>query len=126
ARAARSVRSVVRPGCGVMGRRGTGSAVVAEPDAPEAVDRDRPSGRVAEATRACPRSIGLLRVGVDLAVAEVADQQIAAEGTEVRRRACDAPGCVELAVRRDPCDQLAAGVECIDHAKALMVHLVVA
>src|SRR4029077_1144285 len=51
-----AVLLVVRPGGEVEGRRRPGGSVVAEADAPQAVDSDRTTGRVAKAARSLPRS----------------------------------------------------------------------
>ena len=62
-----------------------GSRPVAEPDTPEAVDRDRVPA-LAQLAGVVPMPGRVLAVRVDPAVAEVADQQAAAETAEVRRR----------------------------------------
>ena len=67
----------------------------------------------------------LLRfVGADLTVTEVADQQIAAEAPEVRRRPGDAPRSVELPVRRDAAQEGSRGAEHVDEAHALPLDVV--
>src|SRR5205809_6315931 len=67
-----------------------------------------------------------LGVGVDLAVAEVPDEEVAAERAEARGREGDPPRGVELAVLRDAREQRTARVEDVDEAEALTVLLVVA
>src|SRR5207244_5091206 len=56
--------------------------------------------------------------GVDLAVPEVPDQQVAAEPPEVARGERKAPWRIELAAARDAPEQLAVGVEHVDESEA--------
>src|SRR5262249_2716616 len=57
-------------------------------------------------------------VGVDVAVAEVADEQVAGERAEAGRGQGDAPGRVEHPARGHALEQAAAGVEDVDEALA--------
>ncbi len=57
-------------------------------------------------------------VGVDAAVAEVADEDVAAEGAEGGRRERHRPGRVELAAADEPLQQVAVGREDVDEAVA--------
>src|SRR5207253_11118547 len=84
-RAQEPVGFVVRAGCE---EQGVGRTVVrrsvAELQGPEAVDRKRLPARVSQFSTALESSVRHFLIGVDLAVAEVTDEQIAAESTEVR------------------------------------------
>ena len=64
------------------------------------------------------------RVRVDLAVAEVADEQIAAEAAEVGRRLCEPPGRVQLAVLGHTRDEVPGRVELVHEAASLAGDLV--
>src|SRR4029077_11838043 len=57
-------------------------------------------------------------VGIDPAVAEIADQELVAVPPEVTRRQGDGPWGVERPPRRDSPEQVAAGVEDVDEAAA--------
>jgi hypothetical protein len=85
-----------------------GGSAVPELERPEPVDRDLPSAVVAERADALERAVGLRLVGVDLAVAEVPDEQVAAELPERRRRKSDAPGRVQ-AIALEALERLPAG-----------------
>src|SRR2546426_7608762 len=63
--------------------------------------------------------------GVDAAVAEVADEQVAAEEAEVARREGEPPRRVELALGRDPSEQVAGGIERIHESMPLARDIVV-
>src|SRR5260370_41559933 len=77
---------------------------VAKGDAPQAVDRYRlPVGRLELADEPAGGQV----IGVDPAVAEVADEQAVAELAKAGGRECHAPGRIERAARRDPPDQMA-------------------
>ena len=69
-------------------------------------------------------SVVELLVGVDLAVAEVADQQVAAKATEAGRGEREPPRCVELPVLRNPCKQVALKVVSVYEAASLAGDLV--
>src|SRR5207244_11695734 len=71
---------------------------------------------VAQASRAVPLAAPVLAEGVELAVAEVADDQTAAEPSEILWRHRHAPGRVQQAVRADPRDEVAVGIELPDEA----------
>src|SRR4029077_21250686 len=57
-------------------------------------------------------------VGIDVAIAEVADQDVAAKGAEGRRRERDRPGGVEPASADEPLQQVAVRCEDVDEAVA--------
>src|SRR5947209_5289327 len=86
-----------------------------EAEPPEPVDCDWAAAGTAELAleRAACRV-----VGVDVAVAEVADEDVAAEGAEGRRRERDRPGRVEPAAADEPLEQVAVGREDVDEAVA--------
>src|SRR6266566_4757979 len=80
---------------------------------PESVDRDR----AAAGTTELALELAAHRVvGVDPAVAEVADEDVAAEGAEGRGRERHRPGRVELASADETLEQIAVGGEDIDEA----------
>src|SRR2546428_8157887 len=108
-----AVRLVVDSGGKEQGPGWARPVAVAEPDAPQPVDRDgRPVcvlQRAFEVTR-------VNFVCVDGAVSEVADQEISAEVTEARRREGEAPGRVERAATDQSLHQLAFVAEHVDEA----------
>src|SRR5262249_44447021 len=70
-------------------------AAVANSEGPQPVDDDRLPVGVAHLVK----KLATLRIeGIDVAVAEISDPQLARQGTEISRRDCHAPGRVELAV----------------------------
>src|SRR5205823_895303 len=98
-----SVTLVVGSGREKQRVRGPGVHAVAEPDAPQAVDGERMPVRRLE------MSLGLAGgevIGVDAAVAEIADEQVAAEAAEPGGRDGQAPGRVEGAARGDPAEKV--------------------
>src|SRR6266516_3596331 len=102
--------------------RGAACGDGAEADRPEAGDRD---GRAVGVPQGAAEGAGGRVVGVDAPVAEVADQQIAAEGAEAAAgRHLKAPGRVQDATRGDPREEVAAGVEGVDEAEARPVDLI--
>jgi hypothetical protein len=124
-RAEQAVRFVVGPG-GKEERVGrAGGSAVAEANAPQAVDLDRPVVGALHDAVLFPAVLAPAE-RVDPAVPEVADQQVTAELAEVRRCHRETPRCVELAGRRDPLDEVARRVEGIDVAAALARDLFVA
>src|SRR5712664_1300457 len=85
-------------------RRPAGGGAAAEGERPEAVDLDRPAVRGMERTAVLELALAVeVRgvEGVDAAVAEVADEQVAAEEPEVGRGEGEPPGRVELALGSD-------------------------
>src|SRR4029077_16573223 len=68
----------------------------------------------------------LWRIGVDRPVAEVADEQVAAEAAEVAWRHRQPPRSVQLATRGDARDEGPVCRELVDEAEALSGHLVMA
>ena len=86
---------------------------VPERDPPQAADRDRLAVRVVQ--RAVERP-ALRRAAerVDVPVAEVADEQIAAEAAERARCERDAPRRVQRAALCDACDEVPEAVELVD------------
>src|SRR2546427_10137031 len=124
-RAQQAVGLVVRAGCE---EQGVGRAIVrgsvAELQGPEAVDRQRLPARVPQLSTVLEPSVRHFLVGVDLAVAEVSYEQIAAEATEVRGCEREPPRCVELAVLRDTREQRARGVVGVHEPSSLSMDLV--
>src|SRR6266571_7757252 len=94
--------------------QGVGRAVfgwpVAELERPESVDRQRFPICAAQLASVFELPVWQLFVGVDLPVAEVADEEIAAEAAEVRRGKRKPPRRVELSVLRDTGEQIAVHV----------------
>src|SRR5262245_53358396 len=120
----RTVCLTVRAGREAQLIRGSRSGVVTEGDAPEAVDHDRLLPGVAQnAGRGESQEIVGHVERDDLAVPEVADQELAARRAEPRGRNREPPGRVELAARADAGEERAVGVEHIDDAQALSVNL---
>src|SRR5207244_8960925 len=103
-----------------------GEGSLAELERPQTVDRQHaPSLRAQLPTRLeLPGRLPL--EGRDLAVAEVADEEIAAEAAEARRSEREAPRRVQLPVGRHPAEQRAARVELVDEAETLAGDVVVA
>src|SRR5437588_11640807 len=114
----RSSREEERVGWSVVGR------AVAELQCPEPVDDQRLTVRCAQLPAVLEVPVRQLRIRIDVAVAEVANQQIAAEAAEVGGRQRHAPGCVELAVLGHPAHQCPRRVIDVDESKALTVNLV--
>src|SRR5262249_45706510 len=112
-----AVRPVARARGEVQRGRRTGRAVVAEREPPQALDLDRPAAGEPEGTVRLPVSVGLPLVGVDLPVAEVADEKVAADVAEHRRRHRHAPRRVERALAGHTAEQVSAGVEHVDEAE---------
>src|SRR3954471_10925465 len=104
--ARREVERVRRPGCGA----------VAERDRPETVERDRCAVGSTQLTLVDPLGAAL-GVRADTTVAEVPDEEIAAEGSEVGRGERESPWRVErrvlLAAVDDVCDELAVRGELV-------------
>src|SRR5919201_3314845 len=98
-----TVRLVIGPG-GKEQRvnRAVVRSALAENKRPETVDQDRLAVDVLERTDTLVRPGRLRLIRVDLAVTEVADEQIPAEGPEPGGSHRHAPGCVELAAVGDP------------------------
>ena len=99
---------------------------VAELQRPQSVDHQSPAGSGAQLPGRCERAAGPPPESVDPAVAEVADQQVAAEATEGARCTSDAPGRIQLAAASDPGEQPAVAVEGIDEAEPRPVDVVLA
>src|SRR5439155_6278190 len=120
-----SVRFVVRTGCEEEGvDRTVVRCSVAELERPKAIDGDRLPTRVAQLTAMLESSVRGLLEGVDLSVAEVSHQEIAAEPPEVRRSEREPPGCVQLTMLRDPGEERAGGVVGVDESLPLSVQLI--
>src|SRR6266516_5722739 len=90
-----------------------------ELERPQAVDGEHLPFARPELTDELERPVQLRLERADLPVAEVPDEQVAAEAAEAGRRHRKAPWRVQLAVRRDPGEQCAARVELVDEAQAL-------
>src|SRR5436190_12901861 len=86
---------------------------VAELQGPEAVDLELGAHLALERAE----ELAALRVeGVDLPVAEVADEQVTARGAEALRRLHDSPRGIERAARGEPAQQVPPLVEDVDEA----------
>src|SRR5439155_2414700 len=82
---------------------------------PETVDHDRAATGPAElALELAARRV----IDVDPPVAEVADEDVSAEGAEARRRQRDCPGGVEPAAADQPLEQVAVRGEFVDESVA--------
>src|SRR6202140_4231180 len=90
-------------------------AAVAEHDGPQPLDEDRLPLGVAHLAKK-PAAVRI--EGVDMAVAEISDQDGAAQFTEITRRECHAPGRVELAMLSESLAQLTIGLEHVHDAMA--------
>ena len=77
-----------------VGRRGCGGSGKAEEELPETGVNEGLAGAVGELTE---EGEGFGIVGVDDAVAEVADEDVTTEDAEGGRSNGDSPGCVEVA-----------------------------
>src|SRR6266536_2994911 len=82
------------------------------------------AGAVPQLTAEPELPVGLRLERVDLAVAEVADEEISAEAAEVCRREREPPRRVQQAVLSHAGDQVAGRVEGVDEAEALPGDLV--
>src|SRR6476620_11330452 len=105
-RAEEPVGLVVDAGGEVQRVRIAVRAGVAELECPEPVDRELPVLCGAERAAVLEAAVPHLRVGVDLPVAEVADQQVAAKAAERLRRLREPPRGVELPVLGYPTQEL--------------------
>ena len=94
----------------------------AEAQTPQGFDRECSAGRILQ--RADERSCAGIE-GVDMAIAQVADQQIAAEGAEARRRLDHRPRGVQRASGGETLDEVAVHVEDVHQAQAGALRLVV-
>src|SRR5262249_3651047 len=106
---------VLGPG-GIVERLGiAGRRAVAEREAPDILNHERMARAFAQSTELL--AAGWVE-GVDAAVAEVADQQVAAEGSKARRREHHAPRRVEVAARDEAAVEVTVGLEDVDKAVA--------
>src|SRR6266545_358853 len=103
-----------RPGCGV----------VTEPERPQAVDGERLTICSSQGAPVREGPVRASRVGVDLPVAEVAHEEVAAKPAEARRRERQPPRRVQLTTAGDAPEEGAARVEPVDEAQALPGDLV--
>src|SRR5215467_2457167 len=113
-RAEEPVGLVVEAGGEVQGVRVAVRAGVAELERPETVDSELAVLRGVECAAMREVAVLQLLVRVDLPVAEVADQQIAAEAAERRRGQREPPRGIELPVLGDAAEELpveAVGVD---------------
>ena len=120
-RAEQAVRLIVRPGGEEQRVHRPCASAVAEAKRPKALDlQGRPAGTVQHAEVLILAVVKYIRriVGVNAAVAEVADEQVVAEGTEVSRRQRQPPRRVSVPSRRDAANQVAAGVERVHESMA--------
>src|SRR6202022_2586879 len=95
--------------------RSAARAAVAEADPPQTIDLDRGAGLVPKGSDEAP---GPGAVGVDVSVAEVANQQRPAEGPEVFGCDREPPRRVQLSVPDEPPQGVAVLVEDVDEAEA--------
>src|SRR2546428_3370486 len=105
--------------------RSVGWAAVPELQRPQPVDRKLLSVRGPERADELPCPVGQFLVGVDVPVAKVADEQVAAESAEGCGGHREAPRGVQLAVLRNAREQVPVRVEGVDEAEALAVELVI-
>ncbi len=98
-----TVRFVVQSSGDVERVRAGTLAVVAERESPQTVVEERLSIR----SHQCPHHDAVLIESVDGAVAEVADQEIAAERAPPGGRLRDAPRRVQIAARGEAADEIA-------------------
>src|SRR3954471_17840606 len=124
-RAEQPVGLVVDAGGEVQGVRVAVQAGVAELERPEPVDRELAVPRGVECAAVLELAVPQLPVGVDLPVAEVADQQVAAKAAERRRGLGDPPRSVELPVLGNATEELPVEVVDVDDAESPPVLLVV-
>src|SRR6266540_6631560 len=89
----------------------TTAAAVAEHDRPQPVDGDRLPVRIAHLVN---KFTGRGIERVDVAVTEIADQEVAVELTEPGRSECHAPRGIELAVLGESRKHLARQTEGVD------------
>src|SRR5947208_3041186 len=109
-------------------RRPVRGGAATERDRPEAVDGDRRAVGGVELTARLILAIAEQLPGiegVDVAVAEVSDEQVAAEEPEVGRCEGDPPRRVEPPQRGHAPDQMAGGIEGVDEPVPLTRHVVV-
>src|SRR2546421_10389673 len=97
---------------------------VAELQCPQAIDRDRLPVCGTQLAAMLESPVRQLRVGVDLPIAEIAHEEIAAESPEVRRSERESPGGVQLAMLRDAGEQYAGGVVDVDESLSLPVDVI--
>ena len=97
-------------------------AAVARRQRPEIADGDR---LAVDAVQLADELVVVQIVGVDCAVAEIADQQVAGELAEILRRDRQSPRRVERPVGGDTGDQFAAERELVDVTVARAGHVVV-
>src|SRR2546428_7761459 len=99
------------------------SDAIANPQRPQAIDRDRAPGHdVTQRSSEIAVSEG---VSIDQAVAEVPHQQVAGECSEAGRGDSETPGRVELSVGDEPIEQVAVEIEAIDKPVSTAGHIVV-
>src|SRR6266849_1510431 len=112
-RAEQAVALAVGAG-GEKERVGARGAAAAQRQGPQAVDRQRLAVAAVELVDEVPALVE----GVDPAVAEIADQDVAAEAAEGEGGARHGPGRIEVPVAGEAPQQVAVGVEHIDEAAA--------
>src|SRR5215831_20717438 len=95
---------------------GLGGVPIAEPQPPQAIDHDRPPVRLPKGADA---GAVVRVVDVDLAVAEVADNQVSTEIAETARCEREPPRRVELATGDKTLDERAVVGEDVHEAVAL-------
>src|SRR6185503_13931220 len=100
----------------------TGAPTVAEPDAPQAIDRDRPVVRTLQLAVRLP-AVFRRAERVDPAVPEVADEEMVTELAEVRRRPGETPRRVQAATGGDAPMERPVRAEDADVAEALAIDL---
>ena len=112
-RAKQAISLFVRTGCEVE-RVGTRFRAAAEGQRPQPVDDQRLIMRVIELIQ--EMTLGV--VNIDFAVAEVADEDVAAEAAKGEGRPHDSPGRIQLAAGGEAPEQMTIRVEDVDKAVA--------
>src|ERR1700720_135754 len=110
-RAEEAVTAAVGAGAEIE-RIGARSDTAAEIERPQPIDRDRVAARIFELTDECAVHV----IDIDPAIAEIADQYVAGELTEARRRQRHTPRRIERAARGKAPQEMSVGVEDIDEA----------
>src|SRR5438309_9484906 len=97
---------------------------VAKLEGPQSIDRDRSLLQVPQHTLEREVAVWPLLVGVDSAVAKVADKQVAPEAPEVLGCHRETPRCIQRPVTCDARERMTRGGVRIDEPEALPMELV--
>src|SRR5262245_29984569 len=110
-----AVRLLLGPGREVQRVSVAGGHAVAEDDAPQPVDHDRPAGLVLQLAEEFP----VRRIeGLEMAVSEVADNECAAERPEIPGRQREAPRRVQMVPADQTLQQMTVRVEDIHEPRS--------